>query len=307
MTKKQATCYKQVGCYMAQTQNVTISAVSRALQAMELLARSPGGLTVSAVAEQLGIELSIASRILSTLATDGYARRDANGLYRLTYRLVATASRFVDEVGFVDLCIPLLQEVADRTGELVQLALREGNDLWYVAKAEGKHRIRMLSAIGREVPFHASAIGKAWLGTLDEDEALRLAAARGLKAFTTHTITSLTQLQKELRKVRAQGYAVVVEEYMEGGSGVGAVIQAERAGVVGAVSLAAPTFRVTRDHLAEFGAEVVQLAHRLASIWPLSGGSLTAGAPVDDANQGAPNGASRASAPRPRRREPKRP
>jgi DNA-binding IclR family transcriptional regulator len=281
----------------------TISAVSRALQAIELLAASPRGLTVSVLSQRLGIELSIASRILSTLAGDGYVRRDAFGQHVLTYRLVATASRFVEELGFVDLCIPLLQELADRTGELVQLALREGDDLWYVAKAEGKQRIRMLSAIGREVPFHASAIGKAWLGTLGEDEALRLASARGLKAFTPHTITSLTQLQKELRRVRAQGYGVVVEEYIEGGSGVGAVIQAERAGVVGAVSIGAPTFRVTRDNLAEFGAEVVQLARRLASIWPMSGGaSLTAGAPVDDAGPAAPSAPSRARAPRSRRR-----
>jgi DNA-binding IclR family transcriptional regulator len=251
------------------------------------------------LAQTLGIELSIASRILSTLAAGGYARRDTFGQYVLTYRLVATASRFVDELGFVDLCIPLLQEVADRTGELVQLALREGDNLWYVAKAEGKHRIRMLSAIGREMPLHASAIGKAWLATLGEDEALKLAAARGLKPFASQTITSLSQLQKELRKVRAQGYSVVVEEYMEGGSGVGAVIQAERTGVVGAVSLAAPTFRVTREDLAAFGIEVMQLAQRLASIWPLSGGSLMSAPPVAPLDDERP-------APRPPRRGPRR-
>jgi IclR family transcriptional regulator, acetate operon repressor len=276
-----------------------ISAVSRALQAIELLAASPRGLTVSVLAQTLGIELSIASRILSTLAADGYARRDTFGQYVLTYRLVATACRFVDGLGFVDLCIPLLQEVAHRTGELVQLALREGDNLWYVAKAEGKHRIRMLSAIGRAMPLHASAIGKAWLATLDEDEALKLAAARGLKLFAPQTITSLSQLQKELRRVRAQGYSVVVEEYMEGGSGVGAVIQPERTGVVGAVSLAAPTFRVTREDLAAFGIEVVQLAQRLASIWPLSGGSLMSALPVAPVDDDRPE-------PRPRRRNPRR-
>jgi DNA-binding IclR family transcriptional regulator len=276
-----------------------ISAVSRALQAIELLAASPRGLTVSVLAQTLGIELSIASRILSTLAAGGYARRDTFGQYVLTYRLVATASRFVDELGFVDLCIPLLQEVADRTGELVQLALRDGDNLWYVAKAEGKHRIRMLSAIGREMPLHASAIGKAWLAALDEDEALKLAATRGLKPFASQTITSLSQLQKELRKVRAQGYSVVVEEYMEGGSGVGAVIQADRTGVVGAVSLAAPTFRVTREDLAAFGMEVMQLAQRLASIWPLSGGSLMSAPPVEPLDDERP-------APRPPRRDPRR-
>lgn len=278
----------------------SISAVSRALQAIELLAASPRGVMVSALAQTLGIELSIASRILSTLAAEGYARRDVFGQYVLTYRLVATASRFVDELGFIHLSIPLLQEVADGTGELVQLALREGDDFWYVAKAEGKHQnIRMLSAIGRQVPFHASAIGKAWLGTLAEDEALKLAVARGLKPFTPQTMTSLAELQKELRKVRALGYGVVVEEYIEGGSGVGAVIQVERAGVVGAVSLGAPTFRVTRDDLARLGAEVVQLAQRLASIWPLSGGSLMQAPPGPPAGDERP-------APGSRRAQPKR-
>jgi len=254
------------------TREAGISAVSRALQAIEALATSPKGLTVSAVSQRLGIEISIASRILATLAADGYARRGDSGQYVLTYRLVATASRFVEELGFVDLCIPLLQEVADRTGELVQLALRDGDELWYVAKAEGKHRIRMLSALGREVPLHASAIGKAWLGTMPEEEALTRAAAHGLKPFTPHTITTLSQLRRDLRKVRAQGYGVVVEEYMEGGTGVGAVIPVERVGVVGAVSIGAPSFRVTHDMIAEFGTELIQLAHRLGSMWPVAGG-----------------------------------
>jgi IclR family acetate operon transcriptional repressor len=259
---------------MAHTQHVTISAVSRALQAMELLARSPGGLTVSAVAEQLGIELSIASRILATLAKDGYARRDANGLYRLTYRLVATASRFVDEVGFVELCVPFLQEVADRTGELVQLALAEGDSLWFVAKAEGKHRIRMLSALGREAPLHASSVGKAWLAMLPENEALRLTLAKGMTRFTPHTITNVSRLQTELRKVRAQGYGVVEQEYIEEGIAVGAAIHVDGLGgaVMGGVSIAAPSFRVTRETVQEFGREMVQLAERVASIWPLGAG-----------------------------------
>lgn len=250
-----------------------ISAVSRALQAIELLAASPKGLTVSELAQQLGIDLSIASRILSTLAAGGYALRTANGQYRLTYKLVATAARFVDELGFVDLCAPLLQEVADRTGELVQLALREGDALWYVAKAEGKHRIRMLSALGREVPLHATSIGKAFLATMPEEEALKLAAARGLKPLTPHTITTLSRLRAELRKVRSQGYGIVVDEYVEGGLGVGAAIRIDRLGgaVVGAASIAAPRYRVTRDAIAEFGREVITLARRLASIWPLGG------------------------------------
>ncbi len=258
------------------SEHATISAVSRTLQAIEFLAVSPQGATVSAVAEHVGIKLSIASRILATLARDGYARRDAHGHYHLTYRLVAAASRFVEAVGFVDVCIPFLQEVADKTGELVQLALREGDSLWFVAKAEGKHRIRMLSALGREAPLHASSVGKAWLATLPENEALRLAAARGFTRFTAQTITGVSRLRTELRKVRAQGYSVVEQEYIEEGIAVGAAVRIDRLGdaVVGAVSIAAPNFRVTRETIQEFGREAVQLAQRVATMWPIGAGAV---------------------------------
>lgn len=256
------------------SKHAAISAVSRTMQTLEVLAESPKGISVSALAERLGIELSIASRILATLAADGYARRDAHGEYCLTHKLLATSSRFAEEVGFVDLCTPLLREVADKTGELVQLALLEGDTLWFVAKVEGKHRIRMLSALGREAPLHASSVGKAWLAALSEDEALELAAAHGLKRFTKHTITTISRLRAELRKVRAQGYGVVEQEYVEGSTAVGAAIRLQRLGgkVVGAVSVAAPSFRVTGEQVAEFGRDMVQLAERLASIWPPDAG-----------------------------------
>ncbi len=252
------------------TRYATISAVSRTVQTLEALAASPKGVAVSALAERLSIEVSIASRILATLAAEGYARREPHGEYTLTHKLLATSSRFAEEVGFIDLCTPLLREVADKTGELVQLALLESATLWFVAKAEGKHRIRMLSALGRRAPVHATSVGKAWLATLPAEEALRIAAADGLKRFTKHTITSVARLRAELRKVRVQGYGVVEDEYLEGSTAVGAAIRLQRLGgrVVGAVSVAAPSFRVTPDHVSTFGREMVRLAERVTSVWP---------------------------------------
>jgi DNA-binding IclR family transcriptional regulator len=105
--------------------------------------------------------------------------------------------------------------------------------------------------------------------------------------MTSRSITTLGQLRKELRRTRVQGYGVVLDEYTDGGTAVGAVIQAERAGVVGAVSLAAPSFRVTRETVAEFGAEVVQLAGRLASMWTLSGVGAMSPHPAPQAPPGA--------------------
>jgi IclR family acetate operon transcriptional repressor len=165
--------------------------------------------------------------------------------------------------------MPLLQEVADSTGELVQLAVLEGTELMFIAKAEGKHRIRMLSALGRDGPLHASSVGKAYLASLPEDEALRLVAARGMPAFTPHTITTITKLLADLRKVRNLGFAVVEEEYVQGGTAIGAAVRVERlGGVVGGVSIAAPSFRVKGAQIKELGKQMIGLAARVGSIWP---------------------------------------
>lgn len=249
----------------------TISAVSRALHVIEVLAESPGGASVASIAERAHIEFSIASRILSTLAADGYAQRDvASGHYRLTYKLSAAMSRLADGTGFPAICMPLLQEVADRSGELVQLAVLEGKELWFIAKAEGKHRIRMLSALGRAAPLHASSVGKAYLASLPEEEALALASSRGLSAFTPKTITTLARLRTDLRKVRSLGYAVVEEEYVEGGTAIGAIVRLERlaGAVVGAVSIAGPSFRLKGQTFKDLASDVVTLATRVASVWP---------------------------------------
>lgn len=248
----------------------TISAVARAFQVVEALADAPGGAAVTTIAERVGIEFSIASRILTTLAGEGYVRRDpTSGYYHLTHKLAAAVSRLVEGTGFPDFCMPLLQDVADSTGELVQLAVLEGTELTFVAKAEGKHRIRMLSALGRDAPFHASSVGKAYLASLPEQEALRLVAARGMPAFTPHTITTISKLLAELRKVRNLGFAVVEEEYIEGGIAIGAVVRVERmGGVVGAVSIAGPSFRVKGAQIKELGKQMISLAERVGSIWP---------------------------------------
>jgi len=254
------------------TEYSTISAVSRAFQVIEVLADSAAGAQVTEIAERVGIEFSIASRILSTLASEGYVRRDSSsGRYQLTFKLAATISRYVEEAGFPDICMPLLQEMADKTGELVQLAVLEGTELWFIAKAEGKHRIRMLSALGRPAPLHASSIGKAFLASLPEEEAVALVSARGLPTLAPKTITTLSKLQAELRKIRSLGYAVVQDEYVDGGTAVGAIVRRDRAGgtVVGAVSIAGPSFRLKSQALGELGREVIGLASRVASVWPI--------------------------------------
>src|SRR6516165_9470334 len=123
-----------------------ISAVARTMAILEELSEEPSGITVSELVERLKCEKSIVSRILSTLTDADYVIRDpATSTYRIGLRFAGMALRHLDSTGTSDLCQPLLQDVANKTGELVQLLIVQNDQMIYVAKAEGKQRVRVLS------------------------------------------------------------------------------------------------------------------------------------------------------------------
>jgi DNA-binding IclR family transcriptional regulator len=125
--------------------------------------------------------------------------------------LAAIALRHIDITGISDLVLPLLRAVANDTGELVQLAIVQNEQVIYIAKAEGKQRIRVLSLVGRAAVLHASTAGKVWLASLSEDQALALSLKSGLERFTNKTISGIDQLRAELLLVKKNQYAIVEE------------------------------------------------------------------------------------------------
>src|SRR2546428_1547164 len=146
----------------------------------------------------------------------------ATGHFHLSCRLLALAFACAERVGIPGLCAPILQVLADETGELVQLAVVEGGSVLFVAKAEGPaQRMRMVPLVGAVAPLHATASGKVWLASLSEAAAAAALTQQGLARLAPRTITSRARLLAQLRDVRAQGYAIVDEEVGAGGPGGG--------------------------------------------------------------------------------------
>jgi len=163
--------------------------------------------------------------------------------------------------------LPVLQELADETDELVQLAVVDGDQVLFVAKAEGRGQtIRLLPLVGLWAPLHATAAGKLWLATLPAPTLARV-LGRSLPAVAPKTITALRDLRKELARIRAAGYAIADEELAEGGRAVAAPITREGA-MVGAVALSGPAYRLALDRLHALAPRLIEAGARLASIWP---------------------------------------
>jgi DNA-binding IclR family transcriptional regulator len=266
------------------TRTTRVASVARAVRVLEAFAGHPAGVALTRLSAQLGYGKPSLSKILATLEREGFVRRDAAGLFHLSWRLLALALGHAHRLGISGICAPILQSLADDTDELVQLAVVDGEHVLFVAKAEGPGpQVRMLPLIGVAPPVHATASGKVWLASLPEATALRIIRARGLPRITPRTITSVPRLLGELRRAREQGYAITDEELAVGGRAVAVPILHD-ARVVAAVAVSGPSFRLSLSRLQRLVPRLRRAADDLQAVWPQAVSAADFGLGIRSAN-----------------------
>jgi IclR family acetate operon transcriptional repressor len=249
---------------------MTGSALDRAFAALELLATAPAGLPLHAVTDALDLPKSAAHRVLAGLSDRGYVRQDAEtGRYHLTTRLVAVGFRYLAAAGIVDLVQPVLDRLAQHTGELVRLGVVDGARQTWVAKSQGaRSGLRYDAEMGSEAPLATTASGQAWLACLSDEQALQLVAAQGFpgrQARGPNAPTTIKALLERLHAARRRGYAAVNESSAPGTSAMAAAIRHPlTGGVVGTVSIAGPSVRLTEARMHELAPALLDAARELA-------------------------------------------
>jgi IclR family transcriptional regulator, acetate operon repressor len=251
------------------------ASVGRALEVFELLAQTRGGLSVTEVADQLGQSKTTAFRILATLQRVGYVEKDERtSQYSLSFKLITLSYTLMAARGVEEFVMPTLRELATNTGELIRLAVAEGDSLRWIAQANGSaNRVRLQADLGDAITLHASASGKAWLSTLPVEEAMRIVLSRGLESRTPSTITDVQQFLDELKTVRSRGYALALEE---GDVGVRAAAVPIRVGgeaspAAGTVSISGTIMTVDEERLTGLVPSLQAGAQVLAAIWGVLG------------------------------------
>jgi IclR family transcriptional regulator, acetate operon repressor len=254
----------------------TVLAVERALEMIELLSGAADGLSLAEISRELIINKAIASRLLETLEHAGYVwRDDIAQRYHLTYRISNLGLRQLQQSGLLGQCTSLLEDLAERTGELVRLSVVERGEkiTWVYAVVGTRRTLRIDPNFNFEVSLHSHATGKAWLMMLTPKRAMELLKREGIAALTPHTNVDLKSLRKELDTAGRRGFALTYEENEIGVGAVAAPIMAPRLSggteCVGVVSVAAPTNRMTRADIEACGPLAAEVASRLALMWPL--------------------------------------
>jgi len=222
-------------------------AVTRALRVLEALA--PGPRKLAEIASGAGVTRTNAHRILGVLADAGYVQPVGGGTYRLAPRSAALAAalglaapRGVEEA---------LRQLGEKVAATVHLALRSGSQAVYVHKIDGPGPVRMASSVGMHIPLHCTAIGKAILGALNDEQVRGVIADAGLPGRTRNTITDPAALSHELASIRGQGFAVDDEENEEGIRCLGMALPVD--GLPGGgLSISTLTYTTPRQRLIDF-------------------------------------------------------
>ena len=205
------------------------------------------------MARQLDLPKSTTSRILGALERQGLIRRGRDGAYIGGEVLMRFASTQNQDAALIARMRPVLENLAAKTSESVNLAVPGNNELKLIDQVDGQYLLGATNWIGRNVPYHASALGKVLLAF----KAAQLPSGN-LQSKTNRTITSKAQLTKELEKVRKVGYAILDNELEEGLVAVAAPVFNHNGSVVAAISISGPDARITKDQLIKFGEMIIR-------------------------------------------------
>lgn len=257
-------------------------ALDRGLSILEHLTRYPQGLPLSLVASELDIPLSACHRLLADLQHRGYVRQvRQQGDYVLTTKVVSLGLGFLSSAGIVEVAEPLLERLAQSSGELVRLSIVDDDRLTWVAKSQGMRQtgLRYDPDMGMDARLSCTASGHAWLMALSDERALELVSRQGFGTpaeYGPKAPTTLKALLGFLHAARVRGYAMIDEVFAPGMAAMAAPVL-RRQEVIGVISIAGPRSRLSTARMHELANALVESA---AELGPISNASSLFGRPA---------------------------
>ncbi|WP_300611727.1 IclR family transcriptional regulator [Trebonia sp.] len=235
-------------------------AVDRAARLVSEVVAAPDSVTFTELAAATGLAKSTTSRLLLALERNGLVRRDDDGRFSPGEMFVRYAWRGGAEAGLVEVARPFLDRLGSVTGETVNLGVARDGVVEQIAQVDAKYLIGGTNWVGRPVPLHCAALGKVLLAY----GAASLPPGR-LAARTSRTITSRGALLDDLRFVRDRGYAVTDEELEPGLVAVAAPVRRDGGVVVAAMSVSAPSSRLSAAKVSSVAEACVAAAGGLSA------------------------------------------
>ncbi len=225
------------------------SSLRRALDLLDALASDDavahGGWGVNRLAAHLGRDQSQVSRTLRVLADAGFVERDGETMaYRVGWHVFALAARAGDQ-RLLAAGAPILRRLVEKDlGERIHLTVLQGSQVLTILTQSPPHVVQTVAWAGRLVPAHNTSSGRALLIDFQRDELQRLFAGVAFGSGGPNAPRDVDELWERILTARRSGYAIVDEEFEPGLVAAAAPVRDFRGGVVAALNVSAPKFRL---------------------------------------------------------------
>jgi IclR family transcriptional regulator, KDG regulon repressor len=227
-----------------------VQSVVRALRLIDALGESRGEVGIADLSKRVGLHVSTAHRLLTTLVRQGYCRQSPEtGRYALGSKLFHLGEVCLGQLDLRTLARPFLERLSRETGETANLVVLDDREALYLDKVESPQNLRIFSRIGHRAPLYCTAVGKVLLAFRTPKEHVTLLGKGPLKPLTRHTITSSVRLRRELAQVRERGFALDNEECEEGAYCLAVPVRNAQGRIEAALSVSGPTVRLGRHRL----------------------------------------------------------
>lgn len=247
--------------------------VQRAAAILRELARRTDPLGVNELARAVRISPATVHRLLGSLVAEGLVAQDSkDAKYYIGRAVIPLAVNYLNRAHLGSDCIPIMRQLAEKTGESVNLGVLNGTAVYYVQQVEGSNPLRFGRDIGPSVPVHCSALGKMFLALMTEEERESLLENLSLQKRTKNTITNKRVLVKAAESIRKQGYAIDMGENIPDLIGLAAPIWDLSGSLIAGLSLMGPLIRMDIDRRENL---IPQLIAAADSISNLSGWTTT--------------------------------
>ena len=237
-----------------------LRSVNNALAVLESFSVERPEIGVTELSHTLGLGKSTVHRLLTSLASRGYVRKNPETeRYCLGFKAFEVGSLAAGRGSIRDIAAPFLRSLMQATKETVHLGVLDEWEVVYIDKIESDHPLQMYSRVGRRAPLHCTALGKS-LAAWETDDWLDRFLRRRLRSYTPSTLTEPGDVRRELAKIRTARYALDGEEFALGLKCVAAPLFDHSRRVVASLGIAGPAVRLSTERLPRLAALVRESA-----------------------------------------------
>jgi DNA-binding IclR family transcriptional regulator len=239
-------------------------AVRHAIDVLRCLSASTEPLGVNELARQVGLHKSSVSRILVTLEDAHLVERSrATNKFTPGIGLVSLAAPLISNLRLLDIARPILEDLAEQSGETVSLNIWDGDAAVSILQVPGANAIKHFAPPGMRNPAHCTAAGKVLLAFAGEEDRDRILSG-DLASYTDTTTVDRGKLRDELERVRRQGWAVNEGELEADVGAVAGIVHGLDGQVVAALVATVPMYRFGEERQSQLISYITEIAATLS-------------------------------------------